>query len=199
VERRIKAQDPTLLTFGPDPCKTIFGRLQSVYHHITSFGSNAKIQESDPEFDMINVTITPNFPLGDVLEKETGVERGRALVVKRDANTLQLVDAETLGNQRRVAIEQDNNLTMLLNRTIEDVYVWPCRQEDPRFTLCLSSPVRRIIERICQLYGPPRPLPELPTLPDRAVPSNPHPVSTQDSTLRTHLAEPRCLEHYGAS
>lgn len=101
VERRIKAQDPTLLTFGPDPCKTIFGRLQSVYHHITSFASNAKIQESDPEFDMVNVTITPNFPLGNALEKETGVERGHALVVKRDANTLQLVDAETLGIKRR--------------------------------------------------------------------------------------------------
>ncbi|KAI8336728.1 putative carotene oxygenase [Chlamydoabsidia padenii] len=96
VERRIKAQDPTLLTFGPDPCKTIFGRLQSIYHHISSFGSNAKLQESDPEFDMVNVTITPNFPLGEDLEKETGVKRGQGLVVKRDANTLQVVDTETL-------------------------------------------------------------------------------------------------------
>lgn len=113
VERRIKAQDPTLLTFGPDPCKTIFGRLQSVYHHIASFDSNAKIQESDPEFDMVNVTITPNFPLGVGLEKETGVERGRALVVKRDANTLQLVDAETLGSQRRASIEQDDKLSVV--------------------------------------------------------------------------------------
>ncbi|KAI8089316.1 putative carotene-dioxygenase [Halteromyces radiatus] len=96
VERRIKAQDPTLLTFGPDPCKTIFGRMQSVYHHISNFGSNAVLQESDPEFDMVNVTITPNFPLGEVLENETGIKRGHGLVVKRDANTLQLVDSNTL-------------------------------------------------------------------------------------------------------
>jgi torulene dioxygenase len=45
---------------------------------------------------MVNVTITPNFPLGKRLEKETGVKRGEALVVKRDANTLQLVDSESL-------------------------------------------------------------------------------------------------------
>ncbi|KAL0081393.1 carotene dioxygenase [Phycomyces blakesleeanus] len=96
VERRIREKDPTLLTFGPDPCKTIFGRIQSVYHHISKFGANAQIQEGDPEFDMVNVTITPNFPLGERLEAETGVKRGDALVVKRDANTLQLVDNKTL-------------------------------------------------------------------------------------------------------
>ncbi|CAO3591814.1 unnamed protein product [Absidia cylindrospora] len=96
VEKRILEEDPTLLTFGPDPCKTIFGRLQSVYHHISNFNKNAQLQESDPEFDMVNVTITPNFPIGTALEKETGVKRGQGLVVKRDANTLQLVDADTL-------------------------------------------------------------------------------------------------------
>ncbi|KAI8647630.1 putative carotene oxygenase [Parasitella parasitica] len=96
VERRIGQRDPTLLTFGPDPCKTIFGRIQSVYHHISKFGSNAAIQENDAEFDMVNVTVTPNFPLGADLENETGIKRGEALVVKRDANTLQLVDPESL-------------------------------------------------------------------------------------------------------
>ncbi|KAG2202662.1 hypothetical protein INT47_002094 [Mucor saturninus] len=96
VEKRIGQRDPTLLTFGPDPCKTIFGRIQSVYHHISKFGSNAVLQESDAEFDMVNVTITPNFPLGERLENETGVKRGEALVVKRDANTLQVVDPESL-------------------------------------------------------------------------------------------------------
>ena len=53
-------------------------------------------QELDPEYDMVNVTMTPNFPLGTRLEKETSVKRGEALVVKRDADTLQLVDNETL-------------------------------------------------------------------------------------------------------
>ncbi|KAI9472364.1 MAG: putative carotene oxygenase [Benjaminiella poitrasii] len=96
VERRIAQRDPTLLTFGPDPCKTIFGRMQTVYHHISKFGTNAALQENDPEFDMVNVTVTPNFPLGKALESETGVKRGEALVVKRDANTLQVVDPETL-------------------------------------------------------------------------------------------------------
>ncbi|KAF7730095.1 hypothetical protein EC973_003041 [Apophysomyces ossiformis] len=96
VERRIRERDPTLLTFGPDPCKTIFGRIQSVYHHLSKFSSNAKLQESDPEFDMVNVTITPNFPLGERLQRETGVDHHNALVVKRDANTLQLVDGKTL-------------------------------------------------------------------------------------------------------
>lgn len=96
VERRIGQRDPTLLTFGPDPCKTIFGRIQSVYHHISKFGANAALQENDAEFDMVNVTVTPNFPLGDALEQETGVKRGEALVVKRDANTLQVVDPESL-------------------------------------------------------------------------------------------------------
>ncbi|KAI8333229.1 putative carotene oxygenase [Blakeslea trispora] len=96
VERRIGERDPTLLTFGPDPCKTIFGRMQTVYHHISKFGTNAALQEHDPEFDMVNVTVTPNFPLGEALEKETGVKRGEAVVVKRDADTLQLVDSESL-------------------------------------------------------------------------------------------------------
>ncbi|CAO3621419.1 unnamed protein product [Cunninghamella blakesleeana] len=96
VEKRIIENDPTLLTFGPDPCKTIFGCIQSVYHHISKFGSNARLQENDPEFDMVNVTITPNFPLGESLEKELNIKRGQALVVKRDANTLQLVDKDTL-------------------------------------------------------------------------------------------------------
>ncbi|KAI7865372.1 carotene dioxygenase [Spinellus fusiger] len=96
VERRIRDKDPTLLTFGPDPCKTIFGCIQSVFHHISKFDANAKIQETDPEFDMVNVTITPNFPLGERLETELGIKRGHALVVKRDANTLQVVDPKTL-------------------------------------------------------------------------------------------------------
>lgn len=100
VEKRIGERDPTLLTFGPDPCKTIFGRIQSVYHHISKFGTNAALQELDAEFDMVNVTITPNFPIGERLEKETGVKRGEAMVVKRDANTLQLVDSKSLSESK---------------------------------------------------------------------------------------------------
>ena len=97
VKRRIIQKDPTLLTFGPDPCKTIFGRMQSVFHHISRMRKNASDMEEDPEFDMVNVTITPNFPIGRDLEEKTGVLPGQAVVVKRDANTLQLVDGNTLG------------------------------------------------------------------------------------------------------
>jgi torulene dioxygenase len=96
VERRIGQQDPTLFSFGPDPCKTIFGRIQSVYYHIFKSSANTAIQETDAEFDMVNVTVTPNFPLGAELEREIGIKRGEALVVKRDANTLQVVDPESL-------------------------------------------------------------------------------------------------------
>ncbi|KAI9306813.1 putative carotene oxygenase [Cunninghamella echinulata] len=110
VERRIRDNDPTLLTFGPDPCKTIFGCIQSVYHHISKFGSNAALQENDPEFDMVNVTITPNFPLGESLEKELNIKRGHALVVKRDANTLQVVDQDTLVPLKMFTYAHVNNL-----------------------------------------------------------------------------------------
>ncbi|KAG2221753.1 hypothetical protein INT45_003393 [Circinella minor] len=96
LEQRIRDDDKTLLTFGPDPCKTIFGRMQTFYHHITEFHQTMARQEEDPEYDMVNVTITPNFPIGKRLEQETGVKRGEAVVVKRDADTLQLVDKETL-------------------------------------------------------------------------------------------------------
>ncbi|KAI8142733.1 carotene dioxygenase [Fennellomyces sp. T-0311] len=96
LEQRIRNNDKTLLTFGPDPCKTIFGRIQTFYHHLAEFNNTMAKQEVDPEYDMVNVTITPNFPLGKRLEQETGVKRGEAVVVKRDADTLQLVDKETL-------------------------------------------------------------------------------------------------------
>lgn len=97
LERRIREGDKTLLTFGPDPCKTIFGRLQTFYNHITSFNDTMEKQAQDPEYDLVNVTITPNFPIGEALEQETGVRRGQAVVIKRDADTLQLVDKDTLG------------------------------------------------------------------------------------------------------
>lgn len=100
LEQRIRDEDKTLLTFGPDPCKTIFGRMQTFYHHVSSFNEILRKQEEDPEFDLVNVTITPNFPIGPRLEKETGVKRGEAVVVKRDANTLQLVDKDTLSTIR---------------------------------------------------------------------------------------------------
>ncbi|KAH8547486.1 carotene dioxygenase [Umbelopsis sp. PMI_123] len=96
VKRRIIQKDPTLLTFGPDPCKTIFGRMQSVFYHISRMNRYEQDIERDPEFDMVNVTITPNFPIGKTLEDKTGVLPGEAVVVKRDANTLQLVDSKTL-------------------------------------------------------------------------------------------------------
>lgn len=96
AEKRIEERDPTLFTFGPNPCKTIFGKIQSVYHYISRSASNSALPENDPEFNVIYVTITHNFPLGERLEKETGVKRGEALVVKRDHNILQLIDPESL-------------------------------------------------------------------------------------------------------
>lgn len=126
VERRIGKRDPTLLTFGPDPCKTIFGRIQSIYHHISKFGSNAALQENDPEFEMVNVTITPNFPLGEKLEEETGIKRGEAVVVKRDANTLQVVDKDTLSEYYIAAIQMKIVIKHCLYRADKDVYLWTC-------------------------------------------------------------------------
>ncbi|KAI8072594.1 carotenoid oxygenase [Gongronella butleri] len=108
LEKRIQDRDPTLLTFGPDPCRTIFGRMQSFFCHLTGFGTDKVACETDPEYELVNVTITPNFPIGPMLERETGVSRGEALVVKRDANTLQLVDRETLRPLKKFTYEQVN-------------------------------------------------------------------------------------------
>jgi len=98
VKSRILRDDSTLVFFGPDPCKTIFGRLQSVYHQLVDFGRGEieRRMQTDAEGENINVAIAPNFPLGEDLEKEWGVNAGMALVVKTDANMMQLVDNETL-------------------------------------------------------------------------------------------------------
>ncbi|KAI9316192.1 putative carotene oxygenase [Dichotomocladium elegans] len=96
LEDRIRQNDRTLLTFGPDPCKTIFGRMQTFFYHLSEYQDTKRKLEQDPEYDLVNVTITPNFPIGPHLEAETGVKRGEALVIKRDADTLQLVDKDTL-------------------------------------------------------------------------------------------------------
>ena len=98
VKSRILRDDSTLVFFGPDPCKTIFGRVQSVFHQIRDLGQGVIEQrmKTDAEGENINVTITPNFPLGEDLEREWGVDAGMALVVKTDANMLQLVDSKTL-------------------------------------------------------------------------------------------------------
>ena len=98
VKSRIIRNDSTLAFFGPDPCKTIFGRIQSVYHQLLDFGRGAieERMKTDPEAENINVAIAPGFPLGEDLEKEWGVDAGMAVVVKTDANMLQLVDHKTL-------------------------------------------------------------------------------------------------------
>ncbi|CAF2675408.1 unnamed protein product [Rotaria sp. Silwood2] len=98
VKSRIIRNDSTLVFFGPDPCKTIFGRIQSVYHQLLGLcrGELEQRMRMDPEGENINVAIAPNFPLGEDLEKQWGVDAGMALVVKTDANILQLVDHQTL-------------------------------------------------------------------------------------------------------
>ena len=98
VKSRIIRDDSTLVFFGPDPCRTIFGRIQSVYHQLLDFGRGeiGRRMRTDPEGENINVTISPNFPLSEDLEKEWGVNAGMSLVVKTDANMLQLIDNQTL-------------------------------------------------------------------------------------------------------
>lgn len=98
VESRILQDDSTLVFFGPDPCKTIFGRIQSVFHQIRDHGQGVieRRMQTDAEGENINVAIAPNFPLPDDLEKEWGIDAGMALVVKTDANMIQLVDNVTL-------------------------------------------------------------------------------------------------------
>eukprot|EP01117_Protostelium_nocturnum_P012581 TRINITY_DN4630_c0_g1_i3.p1 TRINITY_DN4630_c0_g1~~TRINITY_DN4630_c0_g1_i3.p1 ORF type:complete len:254 (+),score=80.28 TRINITY_DN4630_c0_g1_i3:127-888(+) len=98
VEERIKNRDSTLVFFGPDPCKTIFGKVQSLFLQIKDKGSgdDRRRMEQDPMGENINVTVTPNFPLGRKREQEWGIEEGMALVMKTDANMLQLLDPDTM-------------------------------------------------------------------------------------------------------
>lgn len=93
-EKRIERQDDTMITFGRDPCKTTLGRLQSFYHRLLSnhVAERKKMHEEDPSSENINVTVTPNFPLPKEMTDDKLV-----VVVKTDANMLQLIDAETLG------------------------------------------------------------------------------------------------------
>jgi torulene dioxygenase len=114
VESRILRNDSTLVFFGSDPCKTIFGRIQSIYHQLSDIGQGVVEQrmKTDAEGENINVTISPNFPLGDELEREWNVNAGMALVVKTDANMLQLIDHQTLKPKKIFTyntIDKENN------------------------------------------------------------------------------------------
>ncbi|KAL1915987.1 uncharacterized protein VTP21DRAFT_5991 [Calcarisporiella thermophila] len=73
------------ITFGRDPCKTIFQRLQSLYRSVMA-DENGNEMGQDPNNTFVNVTITPNFPLGEKM----------ALVAKTDTNKLQQLDPVTL-------------------------------------------------------------------------------------------------------
>ncbi|KAL1921154.1 uncharacterized protein VTP21DRAFT_10870 [Calcarisporiella thermophila] len=83
-EERLLRGEPAF-SFGRDPCQTIFHRLQSFYK-MTLGGKGARTEKRDPSSSVVNVTVTPNFPLG---------EKG-ALVAKTDANSLQQLDPITL-------------------------------------------------------------------------------------------------------
>jgi torulene dioxygenase len=96
VEKRITDNDPTLVTFGPDICKSIFGRMQTVFHHLVNLKPNTIRRENEPELEVINTTITPNFPIGEQLENELNIKRGEALVAKHDVNFLQVIDPKSL-------------------------------------------------------------------------------------------------------
>ncbi|BFZ61322.1 hypothetical protein YB2330_002386 [Saitoella coloradoensis] len=108
VKKRIIKNDSTLVFFGPDPCRTIFSRIQSIYHQFHDIGAGVSRHrmETDAEGENINVTITPNFPLPARLEDEWGVRRGMGLVVKTDANMLQVVDEESLEPRKVFTYEQ---------------------------------------------------------------------------------------------
>ncbi|RUS21095.1 putative carotene-dioxygenase [Endogone sp. FLAS-F59071] len=91
-EKRIERRDDTMIMFGRDPCQTTLGQLQSFYHRLLSnHEAKRKMHEEDPSSENINVTVTPNFPLPKEMTDDKLV-----VVVKTDANILQLIDAETL-------------------------------------------------------------------------------------------------------
>ncbi|PRP88529.1 dioxygenase [Planoprotostelium fungivorum] len=98
VEKRIGQKDSTLVFFGPDPCKTVFGKVQSVWNQVRDQGKGtiARRMEEDAQGENINVTVTPNFPLSREMEETFHEDHGLALVVKTDGNMLQLLDKDTL-------------------------------------------------------------------------------------------------------
>ncbi|RUP49150.1 carotene dioxygenase [Jimgerdemannia flammicorona] len=94
VEKRIIERDNTLLFFGPDPCKTVFDKISSVFHHITGMGKIRDRQDNDPSSEIINVAVTPNYPIPRG-ERFEGLG-SQGLVVKTDANMVQVLDEVTL-------------------------------------------------------------------------------------------------------
>ncbi|RUP47684.1 carotene dioxygenase [Jimgerdemannia flammicorona] len=98
VEKRIVERDNTVLFFGPDPCKTVFDKISSFFHHITGMGKMRARQEADPTSEIINVAVTPNFPLpkGDRFDSLSD----QGLVVKTDANMVQVLDEVTLAPKK---------------------------------------------------------------------------------------------------
>lgn len=95
VERRIIERDNTVLFFGPDPCKTVFDKISSVFNHITGLSSVRDRQDDDPSSEIINVAVSPNFPLPKG-ERFEGLGN-QGLIVKTDANMVQVLDDVTLG------------------------------------------------------------------------------------------------------
>ncbi|RUP43365.1 carotene dioxygenase, partial [Jimgerdemannia flammicorona] len=92
VAKRLAQEDDTLIMFGGDPCKTIFGKAFAFYHRVkTSQTARDRMHEEDPTTELVNVTVMPNFPMS----KEAR-DAGMGLVVKTDANILQYLDRDTL-------------------------------------------------------------------------------------------------------
>ncbi|RUS13354.1 carotene dioxygenase [Endogone sp. FLAS-F59071] len=94
VERRIIKGDKTVLFFGPDPCKTFWGKVTSVFSHIAGMTDVRDRQDDDPSSEIINVAVSPNFPLPKGERFEGLGDQG--LVVKTDANMVQVLDDVTL-------------------------------------------------------------------------------------------------------
>ncbi|RUP48635.1 putative carotene-dioxygenase [Jimgerdemannia flammicorona] len=108
VGNRIADGDDTLLFFGQDTARTVTQRIASVIHQVTNLvtGTTKERWEQDPSSETVNITVTPNFPFGAVLrgtstevEWDDGSEEEdneAGIVMKTDANMLQLLDRKTL-------------------------------------------------------------------------------------------------------
>lgn len=109
VEKRIDDGDETLLFFGQDTFKTVTQRITSVVRQVSGLltGTTKKRWEEDPSSETVNITVTPNFPFAAAVQRGASTEvewddgsddySELGIVMKTDANMLQLLDRETLG------------------------------------------------------------------------------------------------------
>jgi torulene dioxygenase len=98
MAKRVAAEDPTILYFGRDPCKSTFRKVQSVFTTVknAALDTNQARWDADPTCELINVAPSPNFPMPPELQS-AGLLATQGLVIKTDANFFQYLDKTTLG------------------------------------------------------------------------------------------------------